>query len=134
MNLGDNMKNLKKIRIKNKLSQKEMADILTVTQSSYSKYERGLVEPDYDTLIKLAEYFNVSTDYLLGLIEAPFTSEEVAFMRKIQNEKDPDKISKEFDVYIGDQLVTGKELLELMKKMQLLDEKVHGDFFKKKDH
>ena len=54
-------------------------------------------------------------------------------MRKIQNEKDPDKISKEYDVYIGDQLVTGKELLELMKTMQKLDEEVHGNFFKNKN-
>jgi transcriptional regulator with XRE-family HTH domain len=128
------MERLKEIRKKRGLSQKDMAEYLHITVSTYSRYERGVMQPSLDTLKEISIHLEISSDYLLGLIEAPFTSEEVAFMRKIQDEKDPDKISKDFDVYIGDQLVTGKELLELMKKMQKLDEEVHGDFFKKKDH
>jgi transcriptional regulator with XRE-family HTH domain len=128
------MKNLRAARKLRKLTQKDVGEYLNVTYQTYGRYETGKINPDPDTIIKLSKLFNVSADYLLGLIEAPFTPEEAAFMRKIQDEKDPDKISKDYDVYIGDQLVTGKELLELMKKMQKLDEEVHGDFFKKKDH
>lgn len=42
---------------------------LQISQASVSKYEVGSVEPDIGTIIKLAEYFNVSTDYLLGVSE-----------------------------------------------------------------
>jgi transcriptional regulator with XRE-family HTH domain len=125
------MKNLRTIREKWKLSQNEVAKLLNVSQSTYSKYERGSVEPDFSTLIKLSKHFNVSTDYLLGLIETPFSPDEARLMRDIQQGKTTDEISKEFDVYIGDQLVTGKELLELMNKMKKLDDAVHGDFFRK---
>ena len=48
------------------LSKKEMAKVLKIDQSTYGKYELGKREPDYDTLRNLADFFNVSTDYLLG--------------------------------------------------------------------
>ena len=128
------MENLKNARKNLRYTQQEVADHLNVTRQTYGRYENGSINCDPNTIVKLSKLFNVSADYLLGLIDAPFTPDEAAFMRKIQDEKDPDKISKDYDVYIGDQLVTGKELLELMKKMQKLDAEVHGDFFKKKDH
>lgn len=126
------MKNLKEIRKKKGLTQQEVAEAINLSSNTYSRYERGYTKIDPDSLIALSKYFNVSTDYLLGLIEAPFTSEEVKFMERIQHEKDPDKISEDFDVYIGEHLVTGDELLKLMRKMKKLDEEVHGDFFKNK--
>ena len=42
---------------------------MQISQASISKYEVGSAEPDIGTIIKLAEYFNVSTDYLLGVSE-----------------------------------------------------------------
>lgn len=49
------------------ISQSQLADYLKVRQQTVSKYTYGKVEPGFDTLIKLAKYFDVSTDYLLGL-------------------------------------------------------------------
>ena len=59
------VKKLKLLRDANNLTQKQMASILNVTQKSISTYENGLTEPDISTMIKIADYFDVSLDYLL---------------------------------------------------------------------
>lgn len=50
----------------NKLTQKEIADYLNISQPSYIRYENGTSEPSYENLVKLADLFDVSIDYLLG--------------------------------------------------------------------
>ena len=60
-------KQLKEIRDYNNLSQRKLATDLGVTQACIGKWETGDREPSLDDLIKVAKYFNVSTDYLLGL-------------------------------------------------------------------
>lgn len=51
--------------------QKEVADDLNISRSTYSQYETEKRAPDFNTLCKLANYFNVTTDYLLGRTEDP---------------------------------------------------------------
>lgn len=51
--------------------QQDMASILGVDRTTYNKYENGITEPSNEGLIKLADYFNVSTDYLLGNTDTP---------------------------------------------------------------
>lgn len=60
------MNTLVLLRKAKKVTQKEMADFLKTTQTTYSRYELGTREPDIETLLKLADYFGVSVDYLLG--------------------------------------------------------------------
>ena len=60
-------KNLKELRIEKGLSQQELAQIFNVTQSTVAKWESGDREPNFSILIELANYFEVSTDMLLGL-------------------------------------------------------------------
>ncbi|WP_217581001.1 helix-turn-helix domain-containing protein [Lysinibacillus sp. GbtcB16] len=57
---------LKALRTQQRKTQQEMADLLGITRQGYAKYENNLGEPDNSTLAKLADYFEVSTDYLLG--------------------------------------------------------------------
>lgn len=57
---------LKKLRKEKKLSQTEIAKILGIPQRTYSDYETNKSEPKLDTLIKIAELYQTSTDYLLG--------------------------------------------------------------------
>lgn len=57
---------LKMLRTKKGLSQQNMADFLGITRQGYGKYEDGKSEPDHQSLVKLANYFDVTTDYLLG--------------------------------------------------------------------
>lgn len=58
---------LKSLREEKNILQSQLANELNISQSQYSKYENGIHEPDINTLIILANYFNVSTDYLLGI-------------------------------------------------------------------
>ena len=58
--------NIKEIRLKQGYTQNQIAKILNTSQSNYSKYEKNIIEPNIDTLIKIANYFNVSLDYLCG--------------------------------------------------------------------
>lgn len=58
---------LKELREDKKLSQIQFAKEFNVSQTTVSGWETGYREPDYDTLIALAKYFGVTTDYLLGL-------------------------------------------------------------------
>lgn len=60
------MEKLKQLRIQHNLKMKELGDRINVSESAISQYEAGKRKPDYDTLLKLADIFNVSTDYLLG--------------------------------------------------------------------
>ncbi|KAF1341667.1 helix-turn-helix domain-containing protein [Bacillus subtilis] len=57
---------LVELRKSNKLTQQGLADKLKITRSSLSQYEIGNRQPDYETLKKIADFFEVTTDYLLG--------------------------------------------------------------------
>ena len=64
---GGNMEfQLKKLRKSRNISQLKLALDLNMNQNSISRYENGEREADYATLIKFADYFNVSLDELLG--------------------------------------------------------------------
>ena len=60
---------LKKLRKERNISQLKLALDLNMNQNSISRYENGEREADYETLIKFADYFEVSLDYLLGRTE-----------------------------------------------------------------
>lgn len=62
---------LKELRKQRGISQLKLAMDLSMNQNSISRYESGTREADYATLIKLADYFNVSIDYLLGRTDDP---------------------------------------------------------------
>ena len=57
---------LKKLRKERNISQLKLALDLNMNQNTISRYENMEREADYETLIKIADYFNVSLDYLLG--------------------------------------------------------------------
>lgn len=59
-------KKLKDLRLEKNLNQSQIADLLGVTYFTVGKWENSKAEPSFDTLKKLAEFFDVSTDYLLG--------------------------------------------------------------------
>lgn len=60
------MQNLKSLRQEKGYSQLEMAGELGIPQSTYQQYEAGINEPKLSTLIQIADYFDVSIDYLIG--------------------------------------------------------------------
>ena len=61
---------LKILREEQNVTQQKIAMDMQLSQASISKYELGIAEPDISTIIKLAAYFNVSTDYFLGVSDS----------------------------------------------------------------
>lgn len=62
---------LKELRERKNLSQVRLAIELNLNQNSISRYENGEREADYKTLIAIADYFQISIDYLLGRTDNP---------------------------------------------------------------
>ena len=58
---------LKELRTAKKLTQKELAEQIGIQQGSYTNWENGKREPNYDNLIKLSMILEASTDYILGV-------------------------------------------------------------------
>ncbi len=58
---------LKELRVEKKLTMTELADKLHCSVMAVSRWERGKQTPNIETLIVIAKFFNVSTDYLCGL-------------------------------------------------------------------
>ncbi|MFE8697933.1 helix-turn-helix domain-containing protein [Cytobacillus sp. FJAT-53684] len=97
--LGERIASLRK---KRNLSQYELADRLGFSRGKLANYEQGSRQPDYDTLIKLADFFEVSTDYLL---------------RGKEYEEKVDEILEDKDTQIAarDGDISDDEALELLK-------------------
>lgn len=64
-------KNLRGIREDRDIRQREIAEYLNVSQNTYSQYETGVISLTADVLIKLADFYNVSIDYLLDRTSNP---------------------------------------------------------------
>lgn len=75
MTFGQRLRNL---RLAKDLTQAELAKLMGLGESTVSFYESDKRKPDFDTLIKIAEYFDVSTDYILGIKSSQMPSFTIA--------------------------------------------------------
>lgn len=82
--LGDRLKYL---RNKKKLTQAEMAKKIDVARTTYAMYEQNKREPDNEILNRIADFYNVSTDYLLGRTDNPNPPDQLPELTE-QDEKD----------------------------------------------
>ena len=72
MSRGDSVNfRLRELRKSKHLSQTRLAIELNMNQNTICRYETGAREADYETLVKIADYFNVSIDYLLYRTDNP---------------------------------------------------------------
>ena len=62
---------LKQLRSQKKVKQSDVSALLSISTRNYQRYEYGLNEPNIDGLILLADYFDVSLDYLVGRSDDP---------------------------------------------------------------
>lgn len=69
---------LKEARTEKGVTQEEVAGFLGFSRPTYTAYESGRRKPDQDTLVKIAQYLNVSTDYLLGLTNIKTPAQTIA--------------------------------------------------------
>lgn len=79
---------LRELRLKKDLTQREMAEVLETTRQNYNNIENGKIETSHGVTVKLAEFFNVSTDYLLCVTDDPypFALEEQLFLDNLLNQ------------------------------------------------
>ena len=87
-----------------------------ISSVSYNRYERGEREPDHDTLSKLATFFNVSTNYLLGLTNIPDKIDDYAAKQQ-QNVASPQH-------HAADNLTEDER--EMLEKFRQLPDKEKG--------
>jgi len=76
---------LKKLRKEGKLTQNDIATFLNISQPAYQQFESGKKKMNLETMEKLADFFNVSTDYLLGKTDIPDLDLEVDIDTAIDN-------------------------------------------------
>jgi transcriptional regulator with XRE-family HTH domain len=74
MNFGERLRYL---REKHGLSREKVANELTLTYGTYCNYETGKREPDFETVKRIALFYNVSADYLLGIFDLPLRPESI---------------------------------------------------------
>lgn len=105
---GDRLKELRKNK---NLNQTDIAKMFDVTDATVSAWEVGKAQPSYDILTKLADYFNVSTDYLLG-----FNQDDLDNIERL-------KIAlKEAGIMAGDDL-TIEEFEKALQIVEMLKER-----------
>lgn len=82
------MKRLKELRNQKGLTTSELANIIGCSNPTITHYERGEREPSLSTLIKLADYFQVSVDYLIGhdnaIMKRPYSEIAENFIKEFQ--------------------------------------------------
>lgn len=113
-------KRLKHLRKSRKLTQAQMADMLGISRQGYAKYENNSAQPDLDTLVKLADFFNVTTDYLLGKSNDPqLTADQEekilkevkkirSILSKIPDGPEKERIIKKVEEYAQDLVIGSK--------------------------
>lgn len=117
---------LAKLRKERNLSQYELAEKMGFSRGQIANYEQGTRQPDFETLLKFADFFNVSTDYLLCRTDNPDP------LRKKNDDE------KEFHAFINDPdlQVWYKELPksdeEELRKLRAIWEMIKGENKKNK--
>ncbi len=91
---------IRQLREKAGLTQSEMARFLEIDRTTYTKYESGKSRPDTNMLQKIAEKFEVSTDYLLGRSNEKEVKYETKAYHNISVEGLPDEAIKQVEDYI----------------------------------
>ncbi len=98
MDFGARLRNL---RISSSMSQEDFGKVLNKSANNISQYETGKRQPDLDILKSISEYFNVSTDYLLGRTNDPLPVRDVD-----QDLHDEHDYSAELEAFLNDQEMT----------------------------
>lgn len=113
---------LKKLREQENISREHLADLLSITYSALSKYETGKREPDFELLKKIAVYFNVSTDYLLGntneCTQSPHQEEGTVCFQVSYNDPELLKFYKELTVSNEESVKRLRDIWEIIKHLK----------------
>ncbi|MCY9178067.1 helix-turn-helix domain-containing protein [Bacillus inaquosorum] len=110
---------LKYLRNKHKKTQQDLAVLLGISRQGYAKYENGLGEPDNSTLVKLADFYEVSTDYLLGrtdITEASLYTQNIFEFPTFANTPELNTFYKELPTFDEEGVKRLMKIWEIIKK------------------
>lgn len=90
---------LKQLRQKKRLTQQEIADLVHVNRVTYTNWEKGKREPNFENLIKLADTLNTTTDFLLGKSDINFGSSSEVYKeyKELLSQNKREKIQENYD-------------------------------------
>ncbi|MGE7624729.1 helix-turn-helix domain-containing protein [Viridibacillus sp. NPDC096237] len=109
---------LKKMRTDRSLSHEDLAELLGMRRQSYAYLESKVEDKKAETILKLASFYNVSTDYLLGVSDfpKPFSNDEQKFLDEIINDDLKEWFTNELNNLSIKDLQKLRGLWELMNK------------------
>lgn len=108
---------LKELRIKNSVSQNKIGEICGVSKATVSSWEKNRTKPSIESIKKICDYFNVSTDYLLNHYVNNNLELELEDLEKIEKLKSAFTIANiDIKDYTIDDLVKTLKIIKLMKK------------------
>ncbi|MBU3189606.1 cobalamin-dependent protein [Clostridium bowmanii] len=129
---------LKNLRVENNLLQKDLAEMLALAQTTIANYEQGKRFPDEEMLLKIADFFNVSLDYLLGRSEINSANEDFTQRDSLKLSKsfiDPTVLALKtsyFDALINGNLQIASELILNAVESGIIDiKRVYSDIFER---
>lgn len=112
---------LRELRKELRKSQSLVAIDLSIGQTTYAGYELDKSEPSNEMLITLSDYYNVSTDYLLGHSNVKATQAEVDFSNGVK-EIGIEELIKKYNLTLGNESMEPREERKLIKLIKLFIE------------
>ena len=114
------MKNLKLLRKQHNLSQKEIGNIFHASQNTVSQWENGTRKPSYDIIQEIADYFDVSVDYLLGRQEQlpELNSKDKREIQEILDDTEQQLLSQDGLMFDGSP-ATDEDVQKIIMAMQM---------------
>lgn len=103
---------ISELREKRQLTQEELAKQLSISRASLSHYEKNRRVPDYEVLLKIADFFNVTVDYLIGRTDDPSPADVVEDHVNLFEESlelSDEKILERFSLTVDGRELTAEE-------------------------
>lgn len=104
---------LGEVRKDHSMTQKQLAEVMKVSEATVSAWERNITCPDDETKVRLARMFNISTDYLLGVTDVPTPirpsaqGSSVIFLENVPGKANQE--IREFLAYLKNKYQTARE-------------------------
>jgi len=105
---------LRELRKQRSMNQSQIAEVIGVSQGLYSAYELGTRRLPVNIVIMLSEFYEVSTDYILGLTNLRYTDQEKKFFHDLTS-KNISSLVKEYNLTLGEKSMSEEEQFLLIK-------------------